>query len=81
MNRIVTKPHWESQHDGWVSDFVFWVQQKWFFVKLLRKHPGDVEYIKTVRGLEKIIEKQQNEYKKLYGTRFNLFGIKKEIEQ
>ena len=69
------KPHWEKKHDWWVEDFDFWVKQKSFFVGLLRKHPGDEEYKKCIRNVEKCLEKEQKAYKKLYGVRFNLRSL------
>ncbi len=77
----MTKPHWQKLHDGWVSDFMFWLEQRWFFIKLLRKHPGNKQYMTIIRSVEVAINDCQKAYKKIYGTRFNVRDIKEETER
>ena len=67
--------HWEKLHDGWVSDFKFWLEQKKFFVAMARKHPGEKRWHDVIRNLEKLIAREQKKYKDIYGTRFNMKGI------
>ena len=35
------KPRWKSIHDEALADVRFWLEEIWFFKKLLRKHPDD----------------------------------------
>lgn len=72
----MSKPHWEKLHDGWVSDFKFWVEQKSFFVEMARKHPGEKRWHEVIKGLEKLISREQKRYKEIYGVRFNINRVR-----
>ena len=76
----MNKPYWEIQHDWWVKNFNFEVEQKQEFLLLLRKHPDDNigEILRSqINEINKRINYLQKEYKKIYGTRFNLNRVKK----
>ena len=75
----MNKPHWEIKHDWFLEDFRFEIDQKNKFVLMLREHPED-KTGDVLRSIIKMIDKRisllQKEYKKIYGTRFNLNRVR-----
>jgi len=79
----MNKPHWENQHNWWVEDFAFEVEQKNQLLLMLREHPDDKigEIIRPlIKVMDNHINKLQKEYKKIYGTRFNLNRVRKSLD-
>ena len=74
------KPHWQKQHDYWIEDFRFLIEERWAFVQLQRHHTADMFFIPSIKRVDMTIKKTQRNYKKIYGTFFNVRDIKREVE-
>ncbi len=73
----MNKPYWQTKHDWWVEDFQFLKDMKDDFIKMVRKHPDfDDEIGNSLRACSKeldvAIARKKREYKKIYGTNFNM---------
>lgn len=71
------KPHWETQHDWWIEDFKFIMEQRKFFITMVRKHPDlndgmGNEFRGVLKSVEKRVKDLKREYKKIYGVDFKM---------
>ena len=76
----MTKPHWQKQHEYWVEDFRFLLEERWAFVRLQRHHTDNTFFIPSIKLVDTAIKQMQRNYKKIYGTFFNVRDIKREVE-
>ena len=79
----MTKPHWEKLHDAAISDVRFWLEEIWYFKKMLRKHPIDSmgdEFRLCIKRLKKALAAEVRGYEKIYGDKPNVRRIREEVE-
>lgn len=69
------KPHNQKLHDCWAEDFIFFKQQKDFFIQTATKHPGDTRWHEIIVGLKKLIKVEQSRYKEIYGEVFKMRNV------
>ena len=80
----MTQPHWQTQHEWWIEDFTFELEQIYNYKLLLRKHPDD-EWTLTLRGFLEAFKKRLNRlvlgYEKIYGDKPDLRLLRKRVEK
>lgn len=77
------KPHWEKLHESRISDVRFWLEEIWFFKKLLRKHPDDKmgdKFRECIKSLKKASVLEVADYEKIYGDKPDITVIRREVE-
>ena len=83
MKTINNKPHWQTQHDWWVSDFEFEYRQMWELRQLLRRHPKDsvgLIFGEMIEMIKERIKMMVKEYERIYGDKPRLTEIKMKVE-
>ena len=79
----MTKPHWEKLHDAAISDIRFWLEEIWYFKKMLRKHPSDKmgdEVRLCNKRLKKALAYEVSGYAKIYGDKPNVRRMREDVE-
>jgi len=77
----MNKARWEKLHDEWEENFAFWRGQISFFKDMAKKNPGDKDWHEIIKGLEKILQQEQKQYKEIYGTRFNINRVRQDRDK
>jgi len=80
----MTKPHWQKQHEYMISDVRFWLEEIWFYKKLLRKHPSDKQGIffrGVIKDLKKALAREVERYEKIYGDKPDVVLLRREVEE
>ena len=79
----MTKPHWEKLHDAAISDIRFWLEEIWYFKKMLRKHPTDKmgdDFRDCIKRLKKALALEVKGYEKIYGDKPNVRRMREDVE-
>ena len=80
----MTKPHWEKKHDAAISDVRFWLEEIWYFKKMLRKHPDDSlgdDFRLCIKRLKKALSISVKDYENIYGDKPNVRRMREEVEE
>ena len=67
--------HYKLLYDGRIEDVRFLVEQKYDFLWLLRRNPGDVRFKDTLDNIEKALKMELKDYKREYWHDLDLMEI------
>lgn len=79
----MNKPHWEKLHDWYMQDFRSWLEDRWFYILMARRHvdsPHHAAILQIIKDFDLILKRARLSYKKEYGALPKLNEIKKEVE-
>lgn len=79
----MNKPHWQKMHEYAEGDVRFWLEEIWFFKKLLRKHPDDKmgeSFRGCIVGSKKCLALEVVAYERIYGDKPNVRRMREEVE-
>lgn len=78
---VMSKPHWEMEHDWRIADLAFEIEQQAAILMLLRHHPEPTDrfrdpLLSILRDLKANEARLKKEYQKIYGTPPRLRAIR-----
>ena len=59
----------------WAQDFIFYQQDKAFYVNMAKKYPGVTIWHKFIKQTKDIIKREQKRYRREYGERFDMKNL------
>ena len=72
-------PHWKKLSMWWAQDFIFYNQDKEFYVNMAKKYPGVTIWHKFIKQTKDIIKREQKRYRREYGESFKLENLETSI--